>query len=145
MSGILFFISASCHPLKALVNFTNGHDGGLIKGYYRIGFGMRVKCKKCYALGQLKFIAMNNKAFRNLFCNSQKTLHTSPTRIIEAVKHSSNSTTAFTKYCTASRNFFFFFFFFFFVNAIVEFEECLTASIIRVGRFRGGVKTLLFI
>ena len=37
----------------------------------------------------------------------------------------------------------------FFVNAIVEFEECLpeclAASIILVGRSRGGVKTLLWI
>ena len=80
-------------------------------------------------------MVMNNQAFCNLFCNSQKSFHTSPTRIIGAVNHSSNSTIAFTKYVTASRNFFL-------VNAIVEFEECLTASIIPVGRFRRGVKTL---
>ena len=58
--------------------------------------------------------------------------------MIEAVNHSSNSTTAFTKNVTSSRNFFL-------VNAIVEFEEWLTAFIIRVGRFRRGVKTLLWI
>ena len=48
----------------------------------------------------------NNKAFRNSFCNPQKSFHTSPTRIIEAVNHSSKSTIAFTKKFTASRNFF---------------------------------------
>ena len=81
---------------------------------------------------------MNNKAFCNLLCNPQKSFHTSPTRIIEAVNHSSNSTIAFTKKFTSSRNFLL-------VNAIVEFGEWLTASIIRVGRFRRGVKTLLWI
>ena len=39
---------------------------------------------------------MNNKAFGNLFCNPQKSFHTSPTPIIKAVNHSSNSTIAFT-------------------------------------------------
>ena len=34
---------------------------------------------------------------------------------------------------------------FFLVNGIVEFEEWLTASFIRVGGFRRGVKTLLWI
>ena len=58
---------------------------------------------------------MNNKAVRNLFCNPQKSFHTSPTRIIEAVNHSSNSTIAFTKFASG-RNIFL-------VNAIVEFEE----------------------
>ena len=79
---------------------------------------------------------MNNKAFRNLFCNQQKSFHTSPIRTIEAVNHYSNSTIALTKNFTSSRNFFL-------VNATVEFEEWLKASIIRVGRFRRGVKTLL--
>ena len=51
----------------------------------------------CYTLGVFKSFVMNNKAFRNLFCNPQKSFHTSPTRIIEAVNHSSNSTIAFTK------------------------------------------------
>ena len=78
-------------------------------------------------MGQFKSIIMNNKAFHNLFCNSQKSFHTSPTRIIGAVNHFSNSTLAFTKYFTASR------IFIFFLNCyIVEFQKCLTASIIRV-------------
>ena len=64
---------------------------------------------------------MNNKAFRSLICNPQKGFHTSPTRIIEAVNHSSNSTIAFTYKFTSNR-------FFFLVNAIVKFEEWLTAS-----------------
>ena len=55
-------------------------------------------------------IVMNNKAFCNLFRNSQKSFHTSPV--------------------------------IFFVNAVVDFEECFTASIIRAGRFRTGVKIL---
>ena len=38
---------------------------------------------------------MNNKAFRNLFCNPLKSFHTSRLKIIEAVNHSSNSTKAF--------------------------------------------------
>ena len=41
---------------------------------------------------------MNNKAFGNIFCNSQKSftpLRDLPTRIIEAIDHSSNSTMAF--------------------------------------------------
>ena len=48
-------------------------------------------------LGPFKSFVMNNKAFRNLFCNPQNSFHTSPTRIIEAVDHSSNSTIALTK------------------------------------------------
>ena len=59
---------------------------------------------------------MNNKAFSNLFCNPQLHLQ----KILQqAIKFS--------------------------VNAFVEFEEWLTASIIRVGRSRSGVKTLLWI
>ena len=50
-----------------------------------------------HTLGPFKSSVMNNKAFRNLFCNPQKSFHTSPTREIEAVNHSSNSTIAFTK------------------------------------------------
>ena len=41
---------------------------------------------------------LNNKAFRNLFCNPKKEfspLRDLSTRIIEAVNHSSNSTMAF--------------------------------------------------
>ena len=45
------------------------------------------------------FASLNNKAFGNLFCNPEKGFHTSlgnlPTRIIEAIDHSSNSTMAF--------------------------------------------------
>ena len=59
----------------------------------------------------------------------------------------SNSTIVFTKNNnnnnTASR--IFFLFFCKFVNAIVEFVEWLTTSIIQVGRFRKGMKTLLWI
>ena len=43
-------------------------------------------------LGLFKSFVMNNKAFRNLFCNPQKSFRASLTRIIEAVNHSSNST-----------------------------------------------------
>ena len=82
---------------------------------------------------------MNNKAFRSLFCNPQKSFHTSPTRKIEAVNHFSNSTIALTKNFTAIAVKYFV------TYAIVEFEEYLTASIIRVGRFRRGVKTLLWV
>ena len=88
-------------------------------------------------MGPFKSFVMNNKAFRK-FSNPQKSFHTSPTRIIEAVNHSSNSTIAFTKKITSSHKFFL-------VNAIVEVEEWLTTSVIRVGRFRRGVKTLLWI
>ena len=55
-------------------------------------------------LGEFKSIVMHN--LMNLFCNSQKSFHTSPTRIIGAVNHFSKSTIAFTKYFTASRNIF---------------------------------------
>ena len=58
-----------------------------------------------YTMGPFKSFVMNNKAFRK-FCNPQKSFHTSRTRIIEAVNHSSNSTIAFTKKFTSSRNFF---------------------------------------
>ena len=89
-------------------------------------------------MGLFKSFVMNNKAFRNLFCNPQKSFHTSPTRIIQAVNHSSNATIAFTKkFLQLAVNIF--------VNAFVEFEEWLTASFIRVGRFQRGVETLLWI
>ena len=49
-------------------------------------------------MGPFKSFVMNNKAFRNLVCNPQKSFfHSSPTLIIEAVNHSLNSTIAFTK------------------------------------------------
>ena len=57
-----------------------------------------------------------------------------PTRIIEAIDHSSNSTMAFAQKILG---------FFVNANAIVEFEKWSIASIIRVGRSRRGVKTLL--
>ena len=38
-----------------------------------------------YTLGPFIYFVMNNIAFRNLFCNPQKSFHASPTRIIEAV------------------------------------------------------------
>ena len=63
---------------------------------------------------------MNNKAFRNFFCNRLRSFHTSP--------GSSDSNDLDAKFS---------------VNAIIEFEEWLTASIIRVERFQKGVKTLL--
>ena len=63
---------------------------------------------------------MNNKAFGNIFCNSQKSFHTSP--------RSSGILGFFVN-----------------ANAIVEFEEWSIASIIRVGRSRRGVKTLFWI
>ena len=85
-------------------------------------------------VGQFKSFVMNNKAFLNIFCNPQKSFHNSPTRIKEAVNHSSSSTVAFTKKKLHLAVIFFL------VNAIVEFEEWLTTSIIRVGRFRRGVK-----
>ena len=62
-----------------------------------------------YPMGLFKSFVMNNKGFRKLFCNLQKSFHSSPTLIIEAVNHSSNSTVAFTKNFTSSRIFFFFF------------------------------------
>ena len=78
---------------------------------------IRRRCKEiespCESL--FKSFVMNNKAFRKLFCNPQKSFHTSPTRKIEAVNHSSNSTIAFTKVLQLAVKCF--------VNAIVEFEE----------------------
>ena len=91
-------------------------------------------------LVEFKSFVMNNKGFGNLFCNSQKSYHTFrdlPTRIIEAIDHSSNSTMAFAFTKNPRRKIY--------VNAIVEFEEWSIASIIRVVRSRGGVKTLLWI
>ena len=110
---------------------------------YGSGNQMHIRrwCKEiespCDSMGLFKSFVMNNKAFRNFFCNPQKSFHTSPTRIIEAVNHFSNSTIAFIKILQLALKCF--------VNAIVEFEEWLTASIIRDGRFRRGVKTLLWI
>ena len=82
-----------------------------------------------FTVAEFKSFVMNNTAFGNLFCNSQKSFHTSP--------GSSDSTMvfAFTKNPRVK----------FFVNAIVEFEVWSIASIIRVLRSRGGVKTLLWI
>ena len=81
---------------------------------------------------------MNNKAFHNLFCNPQKSFHTSPgysDLYREAVDQTSNLTAAITENVTTRRKLS--------VIAIDEFEEWLTVSIIRVGRSRRGVKTLV--
>ena len=95
-----------------------------------------------YSVAEFKSFVMNNKAFGNLFCNSQKSFHTCPgssdSNNIEAIDHSLNSVMAFALTKNPRRNFFF-------VNAIVEFKEWSIASIIRVVRSRGGVKTLLWI
>ena len=67
---------------------------------------------------EFKSFVMNNKAFGNLFCNSQKSFHTSSgssTRIVKAIDHPSNSTMAFAFIKNPRVKFF--------VNAIVEFEE----------------------
>ena len=61
-----------------------------------------MKCDRYTTLAEFRSFVMNNKAFGNLFCNLQKSFHTSTgssTRIIEAIDHSSNSTIvfAFTK------------------------------------------------
>ena len=58
-----------------------------------------------HTMGPLKSFIMNNNAFRNLFCNPQKSFHTSPTWIIEAINHSSNSTIEF--WSVTSSNFLF--------------------------------------
>ena len=59
---------------------------------------------------------MNNKAFGNLFCNSQKSFHTSPGSFdLRGLDHSSNATMVFAFTKNPRRKFF--------VNAIVEFEE----------------------
>ena len=109
----------------------------------------------------LWFASLNNKAFCNLLCNPQKICHTSPTQKIEAVIHSSNSSIAFTKNKQTIKqtnkqtnktkqkqnkqkqnkkqtNKPLRLVVDFFVNAVVEFEEWLTSSII-------WVKTLLWI
>ena len=60
-------------------------------------------------LAEFRSIVMNNKAFGNLFCNSQKSftpLRDLPTRIIEAIDHSSNSTMAFAFTKNPRRKFF---------------------------------------
>ena len=90
---------------------------------------------------------MNNKAFGNLFCNSQKSFHTSP------VSSDSNDRgyRPFFKLnngiCIYKKQKILDVFFFWGggVKAIVEFEEWSIAFIIRVVRSRGGVKTLLWI
>ena len=78
---------------------------------------------------------MNNKAFGNIFCNSQKSftpLRDLPTRIIglSTILQTQQWHLHLQKILG------------FFVNAntIVEFEEWSIASIIRVGRFRRGVE-----
>ena len=61
---------------------------------------LKVSSGKTYlqTVAEFKSFLMNNKAFDNLFCNSQRVftpLRDLPTRIIEAIDHSSNSTMAF--------------------------------------------------
>ena len=94
-------------------------------------------------------IVKNNKAVGYLFCNPQKSFYTSS-------GHSNSNNGSCLSIILQIQQWnlqkmlrlsviFSFFFFFFFVNAIVEFEELLTASIFRVGISRRGVKTLLLI
>ena len=62
---------------------------------------------------EFKSFVMNNKVFGNLLCNSQKSftpLRDLPTRTIEVINHSSNSTMAFVFAKNPRRIFFFFFF-----------------------------------
>ena len=104
---------------------------------------------------------MNNKAFCNLFCDPQNSFHTSPGssdsnnkdcqfqiffKLNNGIKKKKNTTRGFKlnksiykkkkKILLAVK---------FLVNAIVEFEEYLKASIIWFGRSRRGVKMLLWI
>ena len=54
--------------------------------------------KFTFSVAEFKSFVMNNKAFGNLFCNSQKSftpLRALQTRIIEAIDNFSNSTMAF--------------------------------------------------
>ena len=82
------------------------------------------------------FASLNNKAFGNLFCNSEKSFHTSPrssdsnNRGYRPFFKLNNGICIYKKILG------------FFVNAndIVEFEEWSIASIIRVGISRRGVK-----
>ena len=77
----------------------------------------------------LWFASLNYKAFGNLFCNPQKSFHTSPessdsnNRGCQPYFKLNNS--IYKKKLRLAVKFF--------VNAIVEFEEWLRASIIRVG------------
>ena len=98
-------------------------------------------CYKLDAVAEFKSFVMNNKAFGNLFCNSQKSFHTSPwssnsnNRGYRSFFKLNNGISIYKKILDVI----------FFVNAIVEFEKWSIASIIRVVRSRGGVKTLLWI
>ena len=64
------------------------------------------------------FASLNNKALGNLFCNPQRSFHTSP-------EHSDSNNSIYKIKLRLGVKFL--------VNAIVEFEEWLTTSIIRVG------------
>ena len=91
-----------------------------------------------YAVAQFKSFVMNNKAFGNIFCNSQKSFHTFPGSSDSNNRGNRsffklNNGICITKILG----------FFVNANAIVEFEEWSIASIIRVGRSGKGVKTLL--
>ena len=88
-------------------------------------------------MGPFKSFVMSNKAFRNLFCNPQEFSHLldSNNRGCQSFFKLNNSIYKKNLHLAVI----------FLVNAFVEFEEWLPASIIRVGRFRRGVKTLLWI
>ena len=95
-------------------------------------------------LAEFKSFVKNNKAFGYLFCNSQKSFHTSTGssdsnyRGYRPFFKLNNGILHLQKILDV-------FFFLFCKNAIVEFEEWSITSIIQVVRFRGGVKTLLWI
>ena len=92
-------------------------------------------------MAEFKSFVMNNKAFGNLFCNSQKSFHASPgssdsnNRGYRSFFKLNNNIWVYKKILGLK----------FFVHAIVEFEEWSIVSIIRVERSRGGVKTPLWI
>ena len=75
------------------------------------------------------FASLNNKAFGNLFCNPQKSFHTSP----ETSDSNNRGCQPFFKLNNSIYWKKLWLDVKFFVNAIVEFEEWLTASIVQVG------------
>ena len=96
--------------------------------------------KTLKTVAEFRSFVMNNKAFGNLFCNSQKSFHTSPGSYDSnnrGYRSFFNSTQQWHLHLQKILHVNFF------VNAIVEFEERSIASIIRVARSRGGVKTFL--
>ena len=91
-------------------------------------------------MAEFKSFVMNNKVFGNLFCNSQKSFHTSP-------GSSDSNHSDYRSFFKSSQQWHLhlqkILDVIFFVNAIVEFEEWSIASIIQVVKSQGGVKTLL--